>query len=897
MGTLPGPVHLTVDPEATPTTRPAKRIPIELEQPVKAELNRLVKLGVITPVEEPTDWVNQITVATKKNGSLRICIDPRSLNLALRRERYRLPVLDDVLPELAKAKVFSKVDLSHGYWHCVLDEESTLLTTFTTPFGRFKWLRLPFGLSVSSEIFQKRLLQSLEGLTGIACIADDILIYGVGDSLEEAAADHNNNLNLLMHRCQAKGIKLNHEKMELRVPKLHFMGHCITPQRLEPDPNKTEAILKLESPKNKAEVQRINGTVNYLARFLPRLSEVTQPLRHLTREEAEWQWTEVEERAFKQMKQLVTQAPVLAYYQPDKELTIQCDASGKGLGAALMQEGRPIAYASRALTDPETRYATIEKEMLAVVFALEKWHEYTFGRRVTVHTDHKPLQAIVKKPLDRAPKRLQGMLLRSLAYDVEVTHIPGKSMLLADTMSRSFLPNGEKTTQEEFETINAVRFIPMTTQRIDEIRQHTEKDETLQMLKATILKGWPQEKSSLATQLTPYYDVRDELGIQDGLIFRGERLVIPQGMRETVKADIHRSHTGVEGCLRRARESVYWPRMNADVKHWISTCDACRQQEISHGKETLMSHYIPGRPWEKIAVDLFSIKEKNYLITVDYYSNYWEVDRLDTTKSSAVIRKLKPHFARYGSPCRLVSDNGPQFSGAQFQEFTKSWDIEHIRTSPYHSKSNGKAEAAVKVAKRLLKKTARNGEDQYLALLTQRNIPTEGLKSSPVQRMMNRRTRTLLPTTKKLLEPRNIDPEKERKQMEANQAKQARYYDRTAHDLPVLAKGETVRVKPLASSDKQWRKARVTRRLGKRSYEVETQGQRYTRNRADLRRSAEEMGEFTPQSPKHLTTPPDGLDDPGPAPTSPGVDHQGPTANTDGASSDPPRNQPTRGHR
>ena len=260
MGTLPGSVHLTVDPEATPTTRPAKRIPIELEQPVKAELNRLVKLGVITPVEEPTDWVNQITVATKKNGSLRICIDPRSLNLALRRERYRLPVLD-VLPELATAKVFSKVDLSHGYWHCVLDEESTLLTTFTTPFGRFKWLRLPFGLSVSSEIFQKRLLQSLEGLTGIACIADDILIYGVGDSLEEAAADHNNNLNLLMHRCHAKGIKLNHEKMELRVPKLHFMGHCITPQGLEPDPNKTDyteaGITKEQarSPNNKRDCQ------------------------------------------------------------------------------------------------------------------------------------------------------------------------------------------------------------------------------------------------------------------------------------------------------------------------------------------------------------------------------------------------------------------------------------------------------------------------------------------------------------------------------------------------------------------------------------------------------------------------------------------------------------------
>ena len=157
IGTLPGSVQLTLKPDTEPVLRPPKRLPIELRDQTKQELDRLVLKGVLAPVDEPTEWVNQMAVATKKDGSLRICIDPRSLNLALKREHYQLPVLEDILPDLARAKVFSKVDLSHGYWHCVLEEDSSALTTFSTPFGRCRWTRLPFGLSVSSEIFQKRL--------------------------------------------------------------------------------------------------------------------------------------------------------------------------------------------------------------------------------------------------------------------------------------------------------------------------------------------------------------------------------------------------------------------------------------------------------------------------------------------------------------------------------------------------------------------------------------------------------------------------------------------------------------------------------------------------------------------------------------------------------------------
>ena len=327
--------------------------------------------------------------------------------------------------------------------------------------------------------------------------------------------------------------------------------------------------------------------------------------------------------------------------------------------------------------------------------------------------------------------------------------------------------------------------------RLQKFRLETEKDDILQALKTTILKGWPEDKSKVSSQLTPYYSMRDELSIYDGLVFKGERLVVPQQLRAEIKKDLHASHAGVEGCLRRARENVYWPGMNSELRHWISTCEPCRLFEISNGKETLMCHELPQRPWEKVAVDLFTLNQKDYLVTVDCYSGYWELDRLHSTDAGAVVKKLKSHFARHGSPCQLINDNGPQFVAAEFQRFTRAWDIEHRPTSPYNSKANGKAEAAVKSAKRLLRKTAQGGDDFYLGLLAERNIPSQGVGSSPVQRLMNRRTRTLLPTTGNLLEPRTLNTNHEREKLRDVQKRQARYYNNNAQDLPALSEGDT----------------------------------------------------------------------------------------------------------
>ena len=307
--------------------------------------------------------------------------------------------------------------------------------------------------------------------------------------------------------------------------------------------------------------------------------------------------------------------------------------------------------------------------------------------------------------------------------------------------------------------------------------------------------------------------------------------------------------------MRRARESVYWPGMTAELKNYVSQCDVCRTYEISQQKEKLHSHDIPDKPWSKVAADLFEFNNRHYLVTVDYYSNFWEVDRMESsTTSKVIISKLKQHFARHGIPNTVFSDNGPQFDSDEFRRFAREWEFDHVTSSPGHAQSNGMAESAVKAVKRLIKKAHEDGTDPWLALLDHRNTPTEGMRSSPVQRLMSRRTRTLLPTSGKLLKPQlaeGVQEEKTKIKM-----KQALYYNKNAKDLPALKKGDTVRLQPLKSTKEPWKKATIQEQVNVRSYNVLTEdGSILRRNRRHLKATQEHPVKQTGQLPEHNESP------------------------------------------
>ena len=551
-----------------------------------------------------------------------------------------LPTVDDILPELAKARCFSVLDAKNGFWHVTLDEESSYATTFGTPWGRYRWLRMPFGIAPAPEEFQRRLDAAIAGLKGCKAIADDILVFGCGKTDEEATRDHDNNLKNLLERCRDKGIRLNREKVQLRLKEVAYMGHILTAGGLKPDPNKVKAIKEMPAPTDKQGVRRLLGMTNYLQRFAPKLSEVTTPLRDLTKTDTEFLWEEkIHGTALEETKKILSETPVLKYFDPEIEPVLQCDASMHGLGACLMQDGHPVAYASRSLTPTEANYAQIEKELLAIVFGMEQFETYLYGRKVLVESDHKPLEAILKKGLLSAPKRLQRMLLRLQRYDIEVIYKKETLMFMADTLSRAFLPhqitvedNGEEVmmihdarspTEKETEQIDMRQYLPVKEETLNKIQTQSQADEELRVLTNLIKCGWPETRSKVTPEARAYFSFREELTLQNGVVFKGERLVIPSSMREELKMKLHASHLGIQACLRRAREAFYWPNMNKDIEEFIGKCSVCNSYRQQQQKEPMIAHPIPSRPWEYIASDLLEFEGRDYLITTDYYSNFF----------------------------------------------------------------------------------------------------------------------------------------------------------------------------------------------------------------------------------------------------------------------------------
>jgi hypothetical protein len=824
LGTLAGDVHLDVDPTVKPVQMPLRRLPIPIKDKVQCELQQMCQDGIIEPVSEPSPWISALLVVAKPDGRVRICIDPKPLNKALKRSHYPMQTIEDVLPQLANAKVFSTVDAKNGFWALKLDKESSKLTTFETPFGRYRWLRLPFGVSPAPELFQARMHEALRGLNGVACIADDILISGSGADMDEAQRDHDCNLIQLLERCRSEGLKLNKDKLQLNRTTTNYMGYLLTANGLLPDPKKVDAIRQMPPPTDRQGVLRLLGMATFLGKFCPNFSEVTAKIRELLPKTAEFRWDETTHGiAFKKLKDLLSAAPVLQYYDVTKPTVIQCDSSQNGIGAVTLQDGKPVEYASRAMTKTERdSYAQIEKELLAIVFSMNRFHSYVYGKRVTVETDHKPLISIVKKSLSSAPKRLQRMLLQLQRYDFELVYRPGTQMVVADTLSRAFPPAVVETNEfsEELAALcddqqhEELRMVA-SPRTINIIKNAAAGDEQYQQLIRQIVDGWPASPADIPADLQEYATFCDELIVSNGLIFKGQRVVIPHSARAEILERLHSSHIGVNGCIRRAREAVYYPGITADIKKKVGNCDICQRHQQACQKEPLLSHPAPSRPWEKVGVDIFTFCEHDYLITTDYLSGYFEIDRLPSKRVSDIVYCLKQHFARHGLPSEVQSDNSP-FNSAEFRRFAELYDFVHNTSSPYYPQSNGKVENSVKTAKRLMAKAVASSCDPFIALLDWRNTPSEQLHQSPAQIMFGRRTRTRLPSTDCLLSTPGATVAQQA--LTTAKARQASYYNTNARERPPLTVGQTVRTR--FNDETNWRKAEVAKVLPYRSYEL-----------------------------------------------------------------------------
>ena len=378
-------------------------------------------------------------------------------------------------------------------------------------------------------------------------IADDIIIFG----FDESGSDHDKTVLEVMEKAKLVGMRFNPAKCQFKQKQVKFLRLILTCDGVVPDPAKIEALRNLPEPKDEKLLQSFLGMVNYLSRFDPYLANMTHDLRALLKKGTNPKWTDVHSLDFKRIiDTLCKEGTMLKYYKPELDLFLETDASGKGIGMALLQSDinekeslYPITYGSKTLTPVEMRYANIERELLGVVGALEKFHYFTYGCPVTVITDHKPLIAIAKKALINAPLRLQRLLLRLNNYSVTLHWIPGKEMIFADHLSRnvSALESKEPTCSGLDLKINDI-YLNASKEKCISLAKEMDKDETLLALKNQIIKGWPDNRNNCPMILREYWSFRDELSILDGIVLKGTRIVILKSCQDELLSKLHEGH-------------------------------------------------------------------------------------------------------------------------------------------------------------------------------------------------------------------------------------------------------------------------------------------------------------------------------------------------------------------
>ncbi|UYV71534.1 K02A2.6-like, partial [Cordylochernes scorpioides] len=844
LGQIGNPYEIKLKPGAKPyAVHTPRRVPIPLMEKLKTRLEELEKAGIIAQVNVATEWCAPTVIAGKPNGDIRFCVDLSRLNEHVQREVHPMPVVEHMLGQLGEARFFSKLDANSGFHQIPLSPDCQHLTTFITPFGRYKYCRMPFGISLAPEYFQRVMSIILQGMDGVMCYLDDILIFA-SDS-----KTHDRILRLVLRKLKEAKVTLNKAKCVFGVPRINFLGHILDEDGIRPDPAKIEAVAKMPAPTDVHGVRRFLGMVNHLGRFVENLSEIVAPLNQLLVKGQDFVWDCSQERAFRKLKELLTTQPILAAYDVRKPTMVSSDASSYGLGAVLKQEGkngiwRPVAYSSRTMTPTEKRYAQIEKEALAITWACERFQDFLLGKRFRIETDHKPLIPLFStKELSSLTPRLQRFRMRMMRFGFEIVHIPGKELLDADALSRQPLltTEGGENERQTSAHINAVlSSITDKDEMLTKIFEAQQEDTTLKAVVNYLEQGWP-DKKKMSQALLSYWHVKDELGVQNGLLMRSCRLVIPASMKLEILDKLHAGHFGITKTRLRARETVWWPGISEEIAETVRKCSVCIQEAVSK-HEPLIPTNFPTRPWQKIGMYLFKFENKWYLVVIDYYSRFPEVVQLDRLTANVVVRSCKSIFARHGIPETVVSDNGTQFGAArEFANIARQYGFTHVTSSPRFPQSNGMAEAGVKIAKLILKKN----QDPSLGLLEYRSTPLEN-GYSPAELLMGRKLRTTLPIAPENLNPRLVDSQTlKRKEGRRRKDMKSRYDRRCgATDMEELSEGDTVWITDMRIWGIVKKKASTPR-----SYMVDTPVGTLRRNRFHLRKGVTVQYPADPSTP------------------------------------------------
>ena len=549
-------------------------------------------------------------------------------------------------------------------------------------------------------------------------------------------------------------------------------------------------------------------------------------LENLCKDKVPFNWGPEHQAAFKQIKCEIVRAPILAYYNPKKETVLQTDASVKGLGACLLQDQKPVYFASKALTETQCGYVAIEIESLAVAWAMEKFHHFLYASHFILETDQKPLEAILSKSLNQATPRLQRILIRTFPYMFTVRYIPGMTNQLADCLSH--LGDQKDSIKLPKLHINQItKQLPARCDSLQQLRLATQADDELAILKHTIMQGWPRTIKQVPPELQPYWTFREELTIEDGLILKGTRIVIPSKQCQAILKQIHEGHLGLNKCKLRAKETVYWPGLNTELEDLVLNCELCLKYSTAKCKlepSLALGQEVPLCPWTKLATDIFHFEGASYLLIVDYTSHYPVVCKLTSMTGQHIASQFKLICSEYGWPETLVSDNGPCYTSEIFTNLMIEYNVNHITSLPHYPQSNGLAEKYVQIVKSLFHKAKEEGKDLYKCLMVYCNTPLSSHLQSPMQILASRSARSNLPMSNAARKQKGLDCKHLRTQCKNEQA--------PLHDLHL---DQAVMYQD--PNDKRWYPATITRLCQEpRSYLITTkQGVQYRKTQAHLK--------------------------------------------------------------
>ena len=745
-------------PEAVPAKHSPRKVPIHLKDAFHEEVYSLVDQGILEPVEHSTEWVNSFVIVEKKaeidssnshspnhtiKKKLRICLDPRDLNEALEREPYYSRSVDEIIGKFHDAVVFTVVDMKKGYWMVVLHPDSRALTCMALDIGRFQWTRLPMGTVVASDIFQRKLDEVYANLPGVTGIADDMIVYG--NSIE----DHDRNFLRFLEVTRQNNLRLNKEKLQFRKTTVNFFGHQWNAQGLSPDPKKVQALTSMEFPRDKETMQSFLGLVNFLNRYSANLVELSQPLRDLCKMHADYKPSEKHFQAFKGIKGIFHNKIQLPYFNSNEHTTLQTDSSKRGLGAVLLQGNSPIYFASRSLSKCEQNYQNLERETLATIWGMERFHYFLYGKPFTLETDQKPLASIYNKHLINISPRIQRLIIRSLPYNFQCVWKEGRKIPAADALSRvspeNCLDGDNKTISLPIITVN------MLTEAVEpnvliRIRQSTTNDPYLARIISYIKDGFPEDINQFPQELKGFWNIKDELSVEDGIILKGHKIFIPTELKSDILEQIHEGHLGMEKCINRARNHVYWIGISNDIRQMVEKCSICQRTSTSQKKPAPQFTEIPPFPWHTLGTDLFYWKQQDWLVLADYFSKYLIVRKLPSSTTQAVSKEISMIFTEFGRPFVLRSDNGPCYASKDFKQLMEQFQVEHITSSPHYPQSNGFAESQVKIAKKLMERSTMDNKPWNFALWEYRTTPISNTLPSPLEILMQRVPRTSLPS-------------------------------------------------------------------------------------------------------------------------------------------------------